>query len=201
MSAKEYKVYNPVRFLLNRAVDDADKPKTTEAPVDAPAFSLTKVSALIGTLLGPAVAAIAKAFTDQKFTTAQYTAMFIGLVGFLGLITAADVISRAVATTSVNHLKAAKATASAEVEQAKHVAEISAKALTEVADAEAKATVAARDHVLNFASPVSGRLVSTGKDPAISILAFGSGGDGRFLIKDDEDKLSWVPLTKVSFGD
>ena len=80
------------------------------------------------------------------------------------------------------------------------MSETKAEAAKAVAKTEAEAVVDARDQVVHFAEPLAGSQARPGKDAPVKVLAFGSGGGGRFLVKHDDDTLAWVPTDRISIG-
>lgn len=68
--------------------------------VDAPAFSLTKVMATVVPLLAVIVTAATDRFANDGFTAGHVAMMAVSVVGFLAVVTAADVLARAWATAA-----------------------------------------------------------------------------------------------------
>ena len=85
--------FEPVKFLLNQT----DATSTGQA-VEAPAFSLTKVLAVVAPLLTAVTAFATSALEDVEFDSGQITLMIVALVAFLAITAAADVLARGIAT-------------------------------------------------------------------------------------------------------
>lgn len=94
---------NPVSFLLNQ---DAEE----EQVVEAPAFSLTKVLTTGFGIVAPISAGIGDWLKEgEGLTNANWVALSIAILGFLALITAADVLARSLATAAEKNAQAAVA--------------------------------------------------------------------------------------------
>jgi hypothetical protein len=82
-------------FFLNKGTQNQDA-----AVVDAPAFSLTKVMAVVA----PVVTALAALATSQiknvNFSESQVTVLIVSLVAFLAVTSSADVLARGIATSA-----------------------------------------------------------------------------------------------------
>jgi hypothetical protein len=82
-------------FFLNKGAQNQDT-----AVVDAPAFSLTKVMAVVA----PVVTALAALATSQiknvNFSESQVTTLIVSLVAFLAVTSSADVLARGIATSA-----------------------------------------------------------------------------------------------------
>ena len=76
----------------------------TPAVVEAPAFSLTKVMAVIAPVVTAVVAYVTTFLSDAEFSTGQVTVLIVALLGFLAITGAADVLARAVATSAEKSL-------------------------------------------------------------------------------------------------
>lgn len=94
---------NPIKFLTNEGADAG----TTG--VVAPAFSLTKVLASAAIIIGPIATLIVNKVGDVDFSPGQIVALALGLLGFLAIVTAADVIARAIAAAAGKRAKATQA--------------------------------------------------------------------------------------------
>jgi hypothetical protein len=95
---------NPVSFLLNQGSEAKDK-----AVVEAPAFSLTKVLTAGSVIVAPIATYIVDKFKDQGLTAQHYVVLTIGLLGFLAITAAADVLARSLATAAEKNARAAAA--------------------------------------------------------------------------------------------
>src|SRR5215203_4720308 len=95
---------NPVSFLLNQGSDAKEN-----QVVEAPAFSLTKVLSSGAVILTPIAAAVVSSLDSVDFSASNYVALAVGLLGFLAITAAADVLARAVATSAEKNAQAAAA--------------------------------------------------------------------------------------------
>jgi len=95
---------NPVSFLLNQGSEAEEK-----AVVEAPAFSLTKVLTAGSIVVAPIATYIVDKFKDQGLTAQHYVVLTIGLLGFLAITAAADVLARSLATAAEKNERAAAA--------------------------------------------------------------------------------------------
>lgn len=87
----------PLEFFLN-----SDPEREQAAIVEAPAFSLTKVMAAVAPLVTIVVAAVTAGIQRNKdtFDSGQIITLILGLLAFLAITGAADVISRGIAAAS-----------------------------------------------------------------------------------------------------
>jgi hypothetical protein len=95
---------NPISFLLNQS----DEAKEDEV-VEAPAFSLTKVLSAGAIIIAPIAAIVVDNLKDQGLTSQHYVILAVGLLGFLAIATAADVLARSHATAARENAQAAAA--------------------------------------------------------------------------------------------
>ena len=86
----------PVDFLLNRV----DEPRPVAQVVEAPAFSLTKVMAIITPLLAGGTAVAARTLDDVDFNATHVIVLIVAVVAFLAVTMSADLLSRGIATAS-----------------------------------------------------------------------------------------------------
>lgn len=70
------------------------------AVVEAPAFSITKVMAVVAPLVTALVTWATSQLESVAFTGGQITTIIVSLVGFLAITGAADVIARGLATSA-----------------------------------------------------------------------------------------------------
>ena len=77
-------------------------------PVEAPAFSLTKVLATGSIVITGIATALTKVIDENAISTEQIVALGIGLLGFLAITASADVIGRSIASNGASALEAAK---------------------------------------------------------------------------------------------
>jgi hypothetical protein len=85
----------PVKFLLNQTASTKDN-----QAVEAPAFSLTKVMAVVAPLLTAVTALATSAIKNVSFSSAQITTMIAALIAFLAVTASADVLARGIATSA-----------------------------------------------------------------------------------------------------
>jgi hypothetical protein len=88
---------NPVKFLLNQETDPDELAKQA---VEAPAFSLTKVLSTAALIVAPVTAYLVDWLSDINLTEQHFVALAIGLLGFLAVAAAADVLARSVVTAA-----------------------------------------------------------------------------------------------------
>lgn len=84
---------SPASLLLNSGKDDS-------AVVQAQAFSLTKVMAVLAPLVTGLATWLAGVFKETPFTTGQITTLLVALIAFLAVTGAADVLARGIATSA-----------------------------------------------------------------------------------------------------
>jgi hypothetical protein len=156
-------------FLLNQS----EQAKESQV-VDAPAFSLTKVLASAAVIITPIATILVEQLKNVNLSPGNYVALALGLLGFLAIASAADVLARALATAAKEKADAAKA----------------------AAQRNADASLAGLGQVVPFAEPLAGKRVKEGEDEAIHVLAAAHIGEPQFLIKEGE-KFEWVPTAKV----
>ena len=84
---------NPLSLLLNSNKEDT-------AVVQAQAFSLTKVMAVLAPLVTALATWLAGQFKEASFTTGQITTLLVALIAFLAVTGAADVLARGIATSA-----------------------------------------------------------------------------------------------------
>lgn len=88
---------NIIDFLLNKTA--GDKEKEEQQTVSAPAFSITKVLSTVALIVAPLVTIITDVESKKvQITSWQYVALALGLLGFLAVVSSADVWARAYAT-------------------------------------------------------------------------------------------------------
>jgi hypothetical protein len=91
-------------FLFNKS-DQAQKSQV----VDAPAFSLTKVLASGSVIVAPLATLLVDKLSDLDLKPHHWVALIIGLLGFLAVTAAADVLARSLATAAAKNAEAAAA--------------------------------------------------------------------------------------------
>ena len=80
-------------FFLNKGTEE-------DAVVAAPAFSITKVMAVVAPLVTALVAFATSALEDINFSSSQITTLLVSLIAFLAITGAADVVTRGLATSA-----------------------------------------------------------------------------------------------------
>ncbi|KAB7739771.1 hypothetical protein GA707_20045 [Nostocoides sp. F2B08] len=80
-------------LFLNEGQED-------KAVVEAPAFSITKVMAVVAPLITALVTWATSRLESVEFTSGQITGIIASLIGFLAITGAADVIARGLATSA-----------------------------------------------------------------------------------------------------
>ena len=93
---------NPVKFLLNQGGDGAEA-----MVVEAPAFSLTKVMTAGAVIVTPLATLVIEKLNDEGLRANQLVVIAVGLLGFLAITAAADVLARAIATAAEKNAVAA----------------------------------------------------------------------------------------------
>jgi hypothetical protein len=171
---------NPVDFMLNTGAN-ADK-----QVVEAPAFSLTKVLGAGAVIITPIATVIIDAVQKQtNFKANHYVALAIGLLGFLAITAAADVLARAIGA-------AAKSKATAAEKNVDAALEASAAARVRAAASAAR--------LVPFDTPILAQLVQPGADEPVKVLAAASADDPYLLVKREDDTIEWVLATKIKVG-
>ena len=149
-----------------------------EQVVDAPAFSITKVLGLGAVIIAPLATYVTEQLSEVELESAHYVAIVLGLLGFLAVTAAADVLARGIATA--------------------------ASKSAEVAEAQAKIVDARRARLMTFESPVAAhRRVArepnkpNKRDVPIKLLAL-AGGQKPYLLAQEGDELNWLPEEDVT---
>ncbi len=199
---------NPLQFLLN-----GEPKKKEEAVVEGPAFSLTKVLTVAAILLLPVVTYIVTYLENAKFTTGQVTALILGVLAFLAVASAADVLARGIATaaqlqaSSTKHLAdVGQATMASVTTGAAGMADAAVKARVEVGKLQAEAALsearrqqaAGHPNLMLLEPPLIGRLAH---DPKQCLTAHGlvdAGGQRRLLCWVDGGP-QWLAESSVQF--
>jgi hypothetical protein len=183
------------RWLLNtRTAAEAAQSETSggdspiPAAVNSPAFSLTKVLATGSAVIGPLAAALADWIgqEDINLQTRDYVTLMLGLLGFLAITGASDVLARAIATGG-------EATAT--------------KARLDSDDARLRRDT---ENLLAFPKPFNASYVSPGSaqpdgsvsDPTeveIVVLA-ATGGATTFFLTKEGQKLRWMAADRVTLS-
>ena len=88
-------------FFLNSGKEAQEK-----EVVDAPAFSLTKVLAAAAVIVPPLATLLVEQLEDVDLRAANYVALAIGVLGFLAITAAADVLARSLATAAEKNAEA-----------------------------------------------------------------------------------------------
>lgn len=82
-------------FFLNKGTQNQDA-----AVVDAPAFSLTKVMAVVAPVVTALAALATSKIKNVNFSESQVTVLIVSLVAFLAVTSSADVLARGIATSA-----------------------------------------------------------------------------------------------------
>jgi hypothetical protein len=181
------------KFLLNAELP-ADK-----QVVDAPAFSITKVLASAGIIVGPIATLIADNLLNIDFSAWQLVSLAAALLLFLAILASADVVARSIAT-------GAKAKADGEVSSAKAAAEATTKAAKHMAEAaKEEARQAGMGRIVVFDRPIQSmrRNDKGGKfNVAVDAHAICYGDTCYVAISDPEghDGFRWVPKQDVAIN-
>ena len=80
---------------MTNIVDFFTNNKAEDTPVEANAFSLTKVLIAGGAVVTTVGAWLVDQFTKVNLTSGQFTALVLGVLGFTAVASAADVLARA----------------------------------------------------------------------------------------------------------
>jgi hypothetical protein len=156
-------------FLLNQGANGEKQ------VVEAPAFSLTKVLTSGAVIVTPTAALVLDGLeTHVNFRAHHYVALAIGLLGFLAIAGAADVLARALVTGAEKNAEAANATR-----------------------LQAAAGAA---HLVPFDTPIASHHVLDGSDAPVKVLAAASGDSPYLLVQDKDGKITWVPAKEVKVG-
>ena len=183
------------RAVAMRKVQMGDAAELTEeekgalptTPVDAPAFSITKVLTAGSVVVAPLGTLLANWIGDENFklTPGYYVTLFIGLLGFLAIVAAADVVARALAAGAEAATAAAKATSDAEISAAKQKAE----------DARLRRDT---ENLILFPKPFAGSYVRASEsadDPAetvtVKVIAATGGATTYFCTRRDRRSDGW----------
>jgi hypothetical protein len=81
------------KLFLNQGTED-------KQVVEAPAFSLTKVMAVVAPLVTAVVTSVTAALKNISFSGGQITTLIVALIAFLAITASADVLARGLATSA-----------------------------------------------------------------------------------------------------
>ena len=164
----------PISFLLNSDVST----QTDNGAVSAPAFSLTKVMAVVAPLLTALVSTVLSNIKGVNWSTTDYVWMIVSLVAFLTVTASADVLARAIATSAKRRADAAVRVAATRAD--------------------------ARTRLMRFAVPVPGYLAPQGADGVrVHVLAASDAEPPEFLCIHDDTTMTWesaVTFDRPPFG-
>ena len=94
---------SPAEFFLNQGTN------SEKQVVEAPAFSLTKVLGAGAVIITPLATVLVEQLKNKdNFKAGDYVVLAIGLLGFLAITAAADVLSRGFVTAAKKEAEAAK---------------------------------------------------------------------------------------------
>ncbi len=151
------------KLFLNKGTEDSQV-------VKAPAFSLTKVMAVVAPVVTALSTAALSWLKSVDFKGPQITVMVVALVAFLAITASADVLARGLATAATTY----------------------SAALEKVAGARTRLTV--------FSTPLTATLVLKGLDEAIQVIAVSDEDPPAFLCRRADETIEWRPSKKVTFG-
>lgn len=83
-----------IEFITNTKTDGTS---VEGSAVTAPAFSITKFMTAASVVVTPIAAAVTEALTNGSMQAVHHTALALGLLGFLALVSSADLFARAIA--------------------------------------------------------------------------------------------------------
>lgn len=144
--------------------------KEEETVVQAPAFSITKIIAVLAPLITLLVTQATEWIKNLSFTATHATALIVALVALLAVITSADVIARGIATS-------AERTATGRGKWIRFESPLKGM----------------------LALPVS-QTNPTGKDENISVLAASDAQPPEYLCLREDGSLSWESAAIVTIG-
>ena len=147
--------------------------ESESGPVEAPAFSLTKVMAVVAPLVTLVVATVTDLVKAESFTSGQVTALIVALVAFLAVTGSADVLARALATSADKSATAAEKAAAA--------------------------SLGATAPLVTFRSPLAATLSLPGDDEALTVIAVRDGDPCQYLCRRADETFEWHPADKVRF--
>jgi hypothetical protein len=160
---------NPIGFLLNRT-----SATENEGVVSAPAFSLTKVMAIVAPLITALVSTVLSRLDGVNWTTTEYVWMIVSLVAFLAVTSSTDVLARAIAASAKSR----------------------AAATTKAAETRAEA----RGRIIRFSDPLPAFLPPTeGNNVRVRVIAASNAQSPEFLCVHDDNTMTWEPDVDVTF--
>jgi hypothetical protein len=155
------------KLFLNRGVEAA-------SVVDSPAFSLTKVMAVVAPLMTVLVTFVTGKLRTGTFTYGQITTMIVALVAFLAVTASADVLGRSMATAAA---KKADGYTSA-----------------------AQTNASARLHMAQFGTPLPAHLAQGGDaHEDVQVLAVSDANPPEFLCVRSDQTVSWAAASAITF--
>jgi hypothetical protein len=170
---------NLISFLRNTS------PSTSSSQVvEAPAFSLTKVMALVAPLVTGIASVAINVIKKKDFSPGQWTTIIVALIAFLAITSAADVIARGIATSAT---KSADGLEGAATKVADGLAAAATKASEGLATS-ASTTAGGRLHMTAFKPTVRAQLSKDGPDEEVTVVA----------VSDADESLSWEPMANLT---
>jgi len=159
-------------FLLNKG----SEAKRTQA-VEAPAFSITKILGVTAVIIAPITTVIVDKIGTLDMSAWQYVTLALGVLAFMAVLAAADVLARAYATGQV-----ARGRAYATGEAAKETA--------------ARAGAA---HLLRFEKPLRAHVRGKG-DEHVDVVAAAEWDEPYFLVvpKQNGRAPKWEPASTIT---
>jgi hypothetical protein len=156
----------PVEFLLNQG-DEAQAKEVVEAP----AFSLTKVLAAGAVVVAPIATLLVEQLQNVDLRAQHYVALAIGVLGFLAITAAADVLARSLAAAAQRNAEAAQNTA--------------------------HASTAGIGQFIQFQDPLAAHQGTGTARSSVEVLAVAHAGEPYFLVKKG-DSINWRPGSDIT---
>lgn len=157
------------QLFLNRGVANE-----AASVVSAPAFSLTKVMAVVAPLVTALVTFVTAKLRSDAFTDGQITVMIVALVAFLAVTASADVMARAIATAAAKKADGYTAAAST--------------------------SASARLRMAQFGTPLGAHLAHDGNSHEdVQVLAVSDANPPEFLCLRADQTLTWAAAATVTF--
>jgi hypothetical protein len=154
----------PINFLLNKSSNTKDR----GGVVDAPAFSLTKVMAVLAPVITGLATVVINWIKKKDFTPDQLMVIIVALVAFLAITGAADVIARGIAAS----------------------AKLTSDSTTAAAQARLRMTP--------LGTTVKAQLHQDGRDKDVTVVAISDGRPAEFLCYDADGALTWNPVDELT---
>lgn len=85
---------------MSEIADFFTNKNATDADVGSPAFSITKVLTTAALVIAPVVTVVTASVSSLDFTSGQVVVLSVALMAFVAVLGAADVLARAIASSS-----------------------------------------------------------------------------------------------------